>query len=353
MRIELRLSFFFFFVLLASSVAIAADDDQAYCSYVNEQAAAERDRLRTPNAVVGFTQPSSALPMQLEFGLSASLANLRKGSLTMEIARRNCELYKATAEARTRVQYALPALQREILQHRLELLNQAFTQLDQLINADMKKVEAQNLTRPALYALQAARLRLSSDRATTATEISSNYIPPLSPAPIRDLIASKLELDRRTQESVAQLDRQNDWDVSFTSGGHHELTPWNQGSLGAYGVLSLSYNLAHPAIGQHLDKATDAYYRWKKVQQDDIANLAELLRLEVGEMIQVQQGQLEILGGEDRRLDDELARLASLDTNAATSYRSQLTADQIVLRVDLGDIRFRLETLRDFLQQNF
>ena len=349
----MKLSFLLSVLLAASSMGFAGDDDQAYCSYVTEQAAAQRDRLRTPNTVMGLTQPSSALPMQFEFGLSASLANLRKSSLTMEVARRNCELYKATTEARTRVQYALPALERETLQHRLELLNQASAQIDKLIEADLKKVEAQNLTRPALYALQAARLRLSSDRATTAIEISSAYVPPVSETPIRDLIAGKLEHDRRTQQSVARLDRQNDWDASFTSGAHHQLTPWSQGNLGAYGMFTLSYNFAHPSIGRHLDRSTDAYQRWKSLQQDDIANAAKLLRKQIGEMIEVQQGQLEILGAEDRRLDEELSRLADLETNAATSYRSQLTADEILLRVDLGDIRFRLGTLREFVTHNF
>jgi hypothetical protein len=361
-RIELKSSFLEFtplrsksiviFFLLVSAAAFAADDDLAYCKYLNEQAAAERDRLRTPNAIMGFTQPSSALPMQFEFGLTASLANVRKASLTVDVARRNCEVYKATADARMRVQYALPALERGVLRHRLELLGQAFRDLEQLMAADMKKVEAQNLTRPALYSLEAARLRLSADRAATSIGISSTFVPEVSSTPIRELVQSKLEQDRRAQQSVARLERQNDWDLSFTTGAHHQLTPWSEGRLGAYGVLSLSYNLAHSSIGRHLANATEAYERWKHVQQDDVANAAEMLRRQLAEMTQVQQAQLDILSAEDRRLDEELARLSGIESNAAIGYRSQVTADQLVLRVDLGDIRFRLETLRAFIHEN-
>jgi len=115
----------------------------------------------------------------------------------------------------------------------------------------------------------------------------------------------------------------------------------------------MSYNLAHPSIGRHLEKATEAYDRWKHVQQDDVANAAEMLRRQVAEMIEVQQAQIDILSTEDERLDQESARLSGIESNAAIGYRSQLTADQIVLRVDLGDIRFRLDTLRAFLRENF
>ena len=73
----------------------ALTDQQAYCEYVTQQAAAQSDLLRTPSAVAGITQPNTGLPMQLVWGLSSSLSDMRKASLTMDAARKNCVLYTA------------------------------------------------------------------------------------------------------------------------------------------------------------------------------------------------------------------------------------------------------------------
>src|ERR1700691_6062979 len=55
------------------------NDQQAYCRYLTEQAAAQRDLLMTPDAVAGITQPNTGLPMQAVWGVSGNLANVRKG----------------------------------------------------------------------------------------------------------------------------------------------------------------------------------------------------------------------------------------------------------------------------------
>src|SRR5208282_5575732 len=87
----------FSLLLLASSAfAVEPQDQTAYCNYTMEQAMAQRDQLRTPNSVAGFTQPSTGTASQLYWGLSNSLANDKKAGLVMEVARKNCELYKAT-----------------------------------------------------------------------------------------------------------------------------------------------------------------------------------------------------------------------------------------------------------------
>src|SRR5262249_15812203 len=95
-------------MLLAATLAVSAQaasgptpvgleaDQQAYCEYVTQQAQAQRDLLLTPNAIVGFTQPETGLPAQLVWGLSSSLSDIRKAGLTMDAARKNCDLYSAT-----------------------------------------------------------------------------------------------------------------------------------------------------------------------------------------------------------------------------------------------------------------
>jgi hypothetical protein len=50
------------------ALAVNPTDQQAYCTYIMEQAQAERDLLRTPTAMAGMTQPETGLPMQLVGG---------------------------------------------------------------------------------------------------------------------------------------------------------------------------------------------------------------------------------------------------------------------------------------------
>jgi hypothetical protein len=100
--------------LSVATPALAADlsDQLAYCSYVMEQAQAQRDLLRTPIALAGLTQPETGLPTQLIAGASVGLSSIRKSGLTIEAARKNCELYKVTTGAQQDIQFGLPSLEK-------------------------------------------------------------------------------------------------------------------------------------------------------------------------------------------------------------------------------------------------
>src|SRR5580698_8046708 len=75
------------------------EEQQAYCKYVTQQAAAQRDLLRTPDAIGGFTQPNTGLPTQVVWGVTGSLSNVRKAALTMDAARKDCELHTVSSSA--------------------------------------------------------------------------------------------------------------------------------------------------------------------------------------------------------------------------------------------------------------
>ena len=136
--------------LVLAPAAFGGDekDQQTYCSYVIEQASAQRDLLLTPSAIAGFTQPNTGLPTQSYWGFTGSLSDMRKAGLTMDVARKDCELYGATASAQQEIQYAMPRLEKQALEHRLELIQQATTSLDAMMADTTKMVDAQNMTRP-------------------------------------------------------------------------------------------------------------------------------------------------------------------------------------------------------------
>jgi hypothetical protein len=327
-------------------------DQQAYCRYLTEQAAAQRDLLMTPDAVAGITQPNTGLPMQAVWGVSGSLSGVRKGVLTMDAARKNCELYTAATSTQQDIQYALPSLEKQALQHRLQLIQQASENLDALTATTRKMLNAQNMTRPMAFALQSTRIKLDADRADTQSKVVSLYTPELSERPLKELVAEKQSREVNEQKALDKLNRQNDWDVALSVGAHQQISPWVD-SRGAYGEVSISYNLGSHAINKHLDQAADAYDDWKKVQEGDVVRNADILRQQVVDGISVQDSRLTILQEEQKQIESNLELISSAETTAALDFRNQLTTAQLLLQIEIGDATFRLDHLREFLRRNF
>ena len=342
--------------LLLISAAFADDtksaDSQAYCKYVTEQAAAQRYLLLVPDAIGGITQPNTGLPTQLVWGLSGSLSNVRKAGLTMDAARKNCDLYGATTSAQQDVQYALPSLEKQALQHRLQLIQQASESLDSLIDTTRKMVDSQNMTRPMAFTLQTTRIKLDADRADTRSKIVGRYTPQLSDRPLKELVAEKQNREATVQKALDKLNRQNDWDVALSVGAHQQINPLID-SRGAYGEVTVSYNLASHTINKHLDRTADAYDDWKKVQEGDVIRNADVLKQQLVDSISVQDGRLKALQEEQKGIESNLQIVGGAETSAALDFRNQLTTARLLLEIEIGDASFRLDRLREFLAKNF
>jgi len=341
-------------VLVVSGVARAqnANDAGAYCNYLMEQAQAQGDLLRTPTASGGMTQPETGLPTQLVGGASLGLSAVRKAGLTLDAARRNCDLYRTTSSAQQAIEYASARLEKDALNNRLALIGQAQTQLEALMDKTRKMLEAQNATRLMLFTLETTKIKLDADRADTNSKIAGIYSPALSDAPLKQLVAEKQTNEVAEQESLDKLNRQNNWDVALQVGVHQQVNPVAY-SPQPYGAVSVSYNLGGRAIDRHLDRAATAYGDWKKVEEGDVIRNMEVLRQQVVDAIAAQNAKLNDLAQEQKDLEKDLAVVTSPDTSAAFDFNNQLSAAALLLRVETGDATFRLTTLKEFLAKNF
>jgi hypothetical protein len=317
-----------------------------------EQAQAQRNLLRTPTAMAGFTQPETGLPMQLVEGATLGLSDVRKAELTMDVARKNCELYKATTEAQQEIQYALSSLEKEALLNRLTQIEQAAKSLDTLIAQTTKMVEAQNATQLMRFTLQATKIKLEADRADTRLKFSAIYLPPLSDQPLKELVAQKQSSEEGTQRVLDKLTRQNNWDVALTVGVHQQVNPVAQGAQ-PYGQVSASYNLASRAINRHLDRAAEAHDEWKKVEEGRVVRQMEILRQQLVDCVMVQEAKLKSLEEENKQIDKNLQLVAAPDTSAAFDFHHQLAATQLVLQIENADATFRIGRLREYLAKNY
>jgi hypothetical protein len=344
------ISVVFFFSVHA--FAVDPRDELAYCSYLMEQAQAQRDLLRTPTGFVGFTQPETGLPMQIVAGASLGLSALRKSGLTMDAARKNCELYKTTTGAQQDIQYAVPSLEKEALRNRLTLIEQASKSLDDLMEKTAKMVEAQNATRLMLFTLQTTKIKLDADRADTQSKITALYVPPLNDKSLKDLVAQKQNDEGNEQRAQDKLSRQNNWDVALSVGVHQQVNPVAYGAQ-PYGAVSINYNLASHSIDKHLDRAVDSYDEWKKVQEGDVIRNMEVLRQQLVDSVTAQEARLKSLQEESGQISKNLQLVGSPDTSAALDFNNQLTAAQLLLEIETGDASFRIEHLREYLARNY
>jgi hypothetical protein len=332
--------------------APAPDENAAYCNYLTEQARAQSDLLRTPSAIGAFSQPETGLPTQLVGGGSLSLSNVKKAGLTLDVARKNCDVYRASIGVTQTLQYAIASLERDALQHRLTLIDAAGKSLQNLIDQTTKRVDAQDMTRPMLWGLQTSNIKLAADRADTQSKIATLYVPSLNPAPLKTQVAQKQSSDRSEQTAQDKLARQNNWDVALTVGAHQQINPVAN-NVGPYGEVSLTYNLASHAIDRHLDQAAAAYSSWKQVQEGDAVRGLEALRTQLLAGIAAQQNRLSALQQEQTQIANNLKQIGESDTTAALDFRNQLTSTQLLLDIESGDASFRLDRLQAFLAFNY
>jgi hypothetical protein len=338
--------------LSAPHLAAGQTDQQAYCSYVTEQAQAQRDLLRTPSGTAGFTQPETGLPMQVVAGATLGLSGLRKAGLTIDAARKNCEVYKAATSAQQNIQYALASLEKEALQNRLALIEQASKALDARMQKTSDMVKAQNATSVMLFSLQTTKIRLDADRADTQSKITALYFPPLSDKPLKELVAKKQQNEADEQKALDKISRQNNWDVALSVGAHQQVNPVALGTQ-PYGAVTVTYNFASRAIDRHLDHAEEAYDEWKKVQESDVVRSMEVLRQQLVESVSVQETKLKSLKEESGQIDRNLQTVMNPDTSAAFDFNNQLIAAQLLLQMETGDATFRIDQLRKYLAKNY
>jgi hypothetical protein len=345
-------------VFFCTSV-FAGDNDaakNAYCKYIAEQATAQRDLLRSPSAIAGPTQPSAGTPPQMIFGITGSLANYLKAPLTMRAAHAACDVYVAGTDAQHRIDFAAPKMERDALVHRLELVQQGSDQLEKMIDDEEKMVQARNVTRPALYYLQSARARLDMRRTSALTGLLP-YVPVLSDLPLRVLVSNKVHADEANQQAITKLTKEGGWDLVLSGGGRQQLAQFSStttvSEFGGFGEVSLTYNFARHSANHHLDLSASAYLDFKNSQLDDVAQQSAVLKKQVTETLSFLRPQLTALLEHDSEIEKSLASIQGLDTNNALAFKNQLLSDQIVLRVDIGDIQFRLEWMESYLHDNF
>jgi len=343
-------------IALALLAAVSAQaqitpEQDAYCTAQVEQAQATAIQLRSPSSITGFTQSqATAGAPQAYSGIQESIGGVRKASATVRLAYSNCGQYTYTEDATLAIASAFPAIQRDALKHRLELIAVAQGQIIAMIRDAQARVDAQDLTLPTLYALQTTKAKLSADYMATLLAIDAIYIPDVPKIPVREMVRAAHDGDKNVEAAINRVQRASDWDVLLDFGARQQIPT---GPRGPYGEATFTYNLGNRFEHRHLDQAATASAEFKASQEGGVVKSANVLEKQIHDTLGTEARVRQSLAAQDALIGDDLKAVENADTTNALVFKNQLLADRIALRVDIEDADFRLAALNQYGIDNF
>lgn len=342
------------FIAFTAASAFATDEKDAYCAYVELQAGAQKAFLRTPGIEAGLSQePISTGVPQMYSGVTNSLSSDFKARQVGRAADKDCALYRATVNAKLRVQFDLMLMQREALLNRVALEQVAITKIDAMLADTKPLLDEQNVTVPTIYLLEESKSKMELDIANTQLLIASIVVPPMVQTPLRELVDLKQALEVENQIAQNKVNKEDNWDVALILGLHHSATQPFAQIPGGYGGVRITYNFGAKSRDAKLDKAALVYGDYKQSQHDDVAYMALMLKQQTVDSIATQQKSLVTLQAEEQKIEARLASLPAIETNAAMSFSNQLNLDKLSFGVEIRLAEFRLAQLQSYLADNF
>lgn len=342
-------------ILIAGTAFGQTKDQQNYCTYIEEQAAAQRDLQQLPTLSAGVT-PSNGTAPQIVWGVSDSVNSIRKGSLTYSVAKKQCELYTDTTDAQLRIQFDLSNLDAEALNHKLTLISDSISRLDLLIADTRKKVDAQNATWMALYPLEKNRDTLVAQRQQTLAMVALIHVPDrITAEPLSTLIPAVQAENLNVQKAQNKLVKLSGWDISATAGVERPLNPLpaQQGTVTPFLGGTATYSLGSHSANKHLDQSLAAFNAWKLEQQGDLVQGTVILHQLAVATLASDDESLVALQDRMLTLNGRIASMAAMDSDSAITFGNQLKSDRELLVVNQRDLEFRIARLREYISKNF
>lgn len=341
--------------------AYGNDDDKAYCQYVTELAKGQALQFEIPQATAGVTQPNTGTAAQTFGGLTGSLSGIRKGQLTNKLADENCRLYIAVDAVTNNVKYAMDALQKDALAHRIEIIKQSIVEIDALIADSQKAVDSHATTRMALYALVTGKQALVAQQANLQGQIAGMYVPFMDPAPLYRLVDREQGAQESMQKVSGHLNKQSNWDLQWQVGAHKtvqipgapNIATVGGNNSGFYAGFTAMYNLGSRSANKHFDKSVVAYGDWKRIENNDVVTSANNIQGQVIDLVAAEAKHINQIKASQQALEVDIVAVKGAETNVGQTYENQLVSDRLMLKIELQDAQFRLQEYQDYLAYNF
>ncbi|MDR0479350.1 MAG: hypothetical protein LBH31_06025, partial [Burkholderiaceae bacterium] len=349
------------FVLLISlpparAQSVAEAEKQAYCQYVQDQAAAQRT-LDTGVQVYGqLGQSSNNTTKQAVVGLQESLSRNLQGISATRIGVLECTLYRATVDVDRATKYRLAAIAQRVGTQRVKGLGNsgALKVLNEEIAATQKRMGAGDATLADLMAL-------TDRRATVMTQLraaQNDAIQPVPDLPDVNLDQAMVRIDQATLALQKELNHQQTlqtWDLALIGGVQKPLADMPAGTstgMQPFVGLTVSYNLSAQAYRRKLDNATASLMALRRQQNDQLYQRVSMLKKTLADNLKMAQDSLPVLTDEFNRLSATYARLQKLDTPESVRMRTQIRVSLALAKAELDATRTQITLLSDYHAQN-
>ncbi|MDO8416607.1 MAG: hypothetical protein Q7S87_10405 [Agitococcus sp.] len=341
--------------LLLGSAAWASVDTEAYCTYVQEKAGAERVALQSSQLMANVGRANSSGDSLLAIGLGNSLARYNKGTLSFELGQRDCALYSTRYAIEQHLRYARDVIQRDALMaKKMALLEGKASMMASVISLNGQVLKQ---TATVLDAYQKATALARIDNELTAIEVQLALTEPheLTGESLSKMVGGSLQATQRYQQTVLAISKQDNWDVALTVGMQHPLNNTLGGSNAAspYAAIVWTYSLGSSSHNLLLAKTSEAYLNWQKSEQTGQFIKVTQFKHQLLNLLTVKSQQLSELQTRDVALQTLLEKMDKVQTESAVKFHAQLVVDALFLKAEAVQVSTEVTGLQQYVTKNF
>ena len=155
-----------------------------------------------------------------------------------------------TQEAKLQIQFAIPSVQRQALNSKLQQIKRAKDKLNRLLKIVQQKIEKQNDTLRSYYQLDSLKQRLDDAERDIEVNLSMQQPSKIKHVRLKALLSQIQVAEHKRQLTRNKLEKQYNWSVQLQTGAQQNVTNnnFNQ-SVQPYVAVFLRYNLVITRVG--------------------------------------------------------------------------------------------------------
>ena len=342
-------------VIMCSSHVLKAEsienrymaDVEAYCKYIDHKNKAKANLLNSPDVVVRLQNSNNQDLLQNNFvsGLAKDLSDFRKAQLFKELIKDECTYYKWNHEAKLHIEYAIPQLQAQALQVKLQDIHAAKIKLEAILKTIQKKIDHQNDTLLHYYQIDSLLKRLQSEERDISATLSIQNFPPMQSINLKELLNRVDAAQRRRQATLNKLAKQYNWSVQLLAGAQQSISNNQKETISPYAGLSVRYNLGSLSSNGHIDNSLVDYMDWKKNQINGVQNRLLDLISSVASLKLTQKQQLSALTLSYQTYGKLGKKLTNSESMRANQFNQQIGIDRMMMGIEINYLKHMVNFL--------
>jgi hypothetical protein len=325
-----------------------SDDVTLYCKYVTEKNQAKRRLLFSPDVIVQVQNTSNSYPFQNNFisGLSKNLSDLSKAKQVNQLIKDECQYYKMSQRATLQIQFAIPKVQTDALNFKLQQIKIAKNKLNNILGIIHKKIENQNDTLNSYYQVETALQKLEMADRNIRGDLAIQQLPKIEPLNLNKLMHDLGIAQKNRQATRNKLEKQNNWSLQLQAGAQQSLFYNQNQSVQPYLALFMRYNLGSVFANHKLDQSLTSYMNWKDRQINGMQNQLLVLIRSIAALRASELQRLHYLKQIYKKNDGLTKKMTGIASTKADHFGQKIEVDQIMMAIEIKYVQYIIDLLK-------